>query len=430
MNNVVFFDMKKCYNLLVKMAFFLLKIDYKLRFNKDSFAIIKVTYMNKNTKKHESQLILSDLTDEIITNWEEKLRKNISRTHGKSSTLLIDHLPYILRNLTAVLENNGKRIKKQETDELNKKHGIQRASQTDFSLEEIMYEYALLRDVIIELMFKRSLPDLKTEQIIHQFIDECVQTTVLEFTKYQTDLIKKQTSDLELEKGIRERFISALTHDLRTPLAAAVMSIEMILKRSEVNAFQEKYLSRATGQLNRLESMIQDFLDVNLIKAGRPAPINYTTFNINELVKDTIQDLTLIFGERFELTEHTNINVSLGQKAIKRIIENLCTNAIKYGVPSGKVGIELAERDKSLFISVHNDGDPIDQDTLETIFQLFSRSKDAWVNSTKGWGIGLPLVKGLTEAQGGEIKIDSAKHKGTTFTLKFPIKNTNESAHS
>lgn len=377
--------------------------------------------MKTNFKKDDTHLSFSGLTNEMIESWEKKLRRNVLRTQGKSSVLLVDHLPHILENLNEVLRNDGKRVKKHETIELNKKHGIQRASQTDFSLEEIMYEYALLRDVIIEFMFKRSPPDLKTERVIHQFIDESLQTAVLEFTKYQTDVIKEQTRALELEKSIRERFIAALTHDLRTPLAAAVMSIEMIQKRSETNTFQEKYLSKATVQLNRLESMIQDFLDVNLIKAGRPAPIKYTNFNLNELVKETIQDLSMIFGERFKLSEASNINVHLGQKAIKRIIENLCTNAIKYGSPSEPVEIVIQERNESILISIHNEGTPIDKETLENIFQLFARSKDAWSKSSKGWGIGLPLVKGLTEAQGGEIKIDSTEDKGTTFMLKFPI---------
>lgn len=382
----------------------------------------------KNTVKSETNYFqvytaLSEAKLSIISKWENKIRRKILSAHDKPSPVLIHHLPSIVDNLIDIFKNQGTKDENREIENLalNKTHGKQRANETDFSLEEVLKEFWILRETIIEHLYPLVTPELSTAKIIHQFIDLSVESTVLEFERLQNQKISKQRDDLEVEKQLRQRFVAALTHDLRTPLAAASMSAQMIQRKSETDSYQQKYLGKITHNLLRMEQMIQDFLDVTLIKSGQPAPVHYDQFNLNSFVEEVVDDLITIHGSRFQLTQKDNLDVTMGMKSVRRIIENLANNAVKYGSPNGQITIETRREDKYAVISVHNEGSPINPEDIDVLFGHYVRTKSAKESDKKGWGLGLPLVKGLVEAHHGFITVTSSIESGTTFTVQIPV---------
>lgn len=105
---------------------------------------------------------------------------------------------------------------------------------------------------------------------------------------------------------------------------------------------------------------------------------------------------------------------------MRMTIENFATNAVKYGSNSTLITLTLSRREHTLEISMHNKGNQILPEDLKTIFELYKRTESAEQSYQKGWGIGLPLVRGLAEAHGGLAKVESTID-GTKFTLSIPI---------
>ena len=103
---------------------------------------------------------------------------------------------------------------------------------------------------------------------------------------------------------------------------------------------------------------------------------------------------------------------------MKRVLENLLSNAQKYGDLKGAITVEVSSFDERMMLSVHNEGLPIPDQELWRLFQPFERMKNV---SVKGWGLGLPFVQSVAESHGGTVFADSAKERRTTFTLRLPI---------
>lgn len=368
--------------------------------------------------------ILRDNKEEIINLWKERIKKVLDVANDQSALILIDHLPQIISNLSDILESEGQDVV--DTDDLRKKnelgkaHGRQRAQQTNYSLEEVLTEYIVLRSVIIEKLFSTDDKDLEATQIVHKYIDEGIQNAVLEFVKIQNTQIESGITDLKKEKDLRETFVSAMTHDLRTPITAARMSAQIIRKNPHNTENVHKQISRIIANVDRIDEMIQDLLDANLIKAGQILPIHVSECNLKNIAEETLSDLIVTYGDRFILNAPPHLLFSCSKDAIRRILENLCSNAVKYGSPETPIVIAMLEDAENIFINIHNQGNIIPQNEIDGLFGQYQRSATAVTSGQKGWGIGLTLVKGLVEAHKGFISVVSNGIEGTVFKIILP----------
>ena len=225
--------------------------------------------------------------------------------------------------------------------------------------------------------------------------------------------------NLELEKDLRERFVSTLTHDLRTPLTAAKISSQLIARKNSDPAIQ-KLSFRIEENMDRADRMIQDLLDVSVVKAGQQLPIRKVQCHLTQLLKKVIEEYSIINGDRFTLQAPMDVTGNWDCEAIRRISENLLSNAIKYGQPHTVVKVSVTKNEKEAELSVNNAGRPIPASELSGLFDTYTRSASAVHGNHKGWGIGLSLVKGLTEAHGGSVRVSSSSEAGTTFTVTLP----------
>lgn len=230
---------------------------------------------------------------------------------------------------------------------------------------------------------------------------------------------KISVRNLEHSKLVRERFVNTLTHDLRTPLTAAKMSA-ILLSKGNGNAEKQVILSsRIADNLGRANQMIENLLDANSLNAGESLRIKQSEQELYSIIDDTLINLVTIYGDRFVLTaDDKSINGFWSPEGVQRIIENLCSNAVKYGDIRHPIGIHLSSTKTDVTISVHNYGNPIPCDEQKRLFDPFQRlNTETYV---KGWGLGLSLVKGLVEAHSGHVSVSSSEKDGTTFTVKLP----------
>jgi PAS domain S-box-containing protein len=228
--------------------------------------------------------------------------------------------------------------------------------------------------------------------------------------------VQKDIEDLRLQRELRDRFVSTLTHDLRTPQSAAKGHADLLLRfpgRFDVTAT----LKRVSDALSRADHMITDLLDASRVQAGQRIPIRVEECDLVNVVKNALDDVTLIHGERFELQAPLAMPGFWSCDSIRRAVVNLADNAVKYGTPHSPVTIRVAEQDAFVSVAVHNVGSYIEPSDHGRIFEIFSRSKKT---SGHGWGVGLTIVRGVAEAHQGSVKVESSPEEGTTFTIRLP----------
>lgn len=224
--------------------------------------------------------------------------------------------------------------------------------------------------------------------------------------------------DLEAERELRVKFVSLLTHDLRTPLSAIKMNAQLIQRHINKPKMVKSLAERIDKSVNRTDQMIGDLLDANRIRSGEKLPVKVELVNLVDLVKKTLDELAVIHGDRFILHSDKPIQGHWDIKGVRRIIENLCNNAIKHGFADSKVEVALSTSDTFAVIEVRNKGELISPEDQKNLFDQFQRGRNT---SVKGWGIGLTLVRGVAEAHGGEVDIKSDIESGTCFTVSLPL---------
>ena len=197
---------------------------------------------------------------------------------------------------------------------------------------------------------------------------------------------KEAQKRLEDERELRERFVAALTHDLRTPLTAAKISAQLIGRGTFDEAKIQKLAGRIAHNMDRADDMIRDLLDAGRIKSGEKIALDVSEGNLNDLTREVLEDLSSVHGDRFVMrAANPAIHGFWDFSAIRRVLENLLGNAIKYGFSSAPVTIELAQESDVVKISVHNQGDPIPEDLHADLFEPYRRADSAQSSSQKGF---------------------------------------------
>jgi signal transduction histidine kinase len=233
--------------------------------------------------------------------------------------------------------------------------------------------------------------------------------------------LRDQIAKFKKDENLRDTFISALTHDLRTPLTVSKISAQQIGRRFSTDPDVQRSITRITNNLDRADQMIQDLLDANQVKGGTTLTLTLTSCNLFEIAHQCIQGLSTVHTDRFILEAPEKLIMTADADGIRRIIENLASNAAKYGEPDGQINISLKKINNEVQLCVHNFGSPIPEGEITNIFDPFHRTVSATQSMQKGWGLGLPLVRGIAEAHKGHVSVTSSLEEGTCFTVVLPI---------
>jgi PAS domain S-box-containing protein len=231
----------------------------------------------------------------------------------------------------------------------------------------------------------------------------------------------KAIHELEHERRNREQFVATLTHDLRNPLSAARTSAELIIRKAADQPRLLSLASRIDRCLERADAMITDLLDVAKIRSGQTIQIAVEPVDLKQLVDEALHDLSLSSGSRFVLVCETPfVDALCDSHAFRRIVDNLASNALKYGDPTVDITVTLERKPFEVVLCVHNKGPHIDEEECKTLFDLYRRTASAHSSKQTGWGLGLTVVRGLSRALGGDATVTSSAEQGTSFVVCLP----------
>src|SRR5882672_7820845 len=224
---------------------------------------------------------------------------------------------------------------------------------------------------------------------------------------------------------LKSDFVSNVSHELRTPLALIRLYAETLeLGRITTQDKKQQYYRIIRKESERLTALINNILDFSRIEAGRKE-YEFRDTNIAELVHNTLDSYRYQIeqqGFAFEESIDSNLPpVRVDREAIARALVNLVNNALKYSTDEKFLGVKLYRENGVLKLEVADRGIGIARRDQSKIFEKFYRTGDPLVHNTKGSGLGLSLVRHITQAHGGEIAVESTPGKGSTFTLSLPL---------
>ncbi|SEO63090.1 sensor histidine kinase [Nitrosovibrio sp. Nv6] len=346
-----------------------------------------------------------ELRDEVLSEWVKRVRQTIKEAERLPHPALINTFPFLYDNLAEAITPDYPRTPGDESNTVATEHGGERARLTNYNVHSVVSEYQILRWSIFDVLKSNDVQlDDNEVFLINASIDVSIREAVNAFALAQA--------------ALRERFVAALTHDLRNPLSNAHIAAQLIEQSSDLAKIKE-FAGHIVANLKRMDGMIQDLLDSARFQNGERLPLRLEEFDMQELAKEVCTQFSVMHGARFQLIAQT-ARGWWDREAIKRAIENLIGNALKYGTPDTPIRIKIDSLHERVILTVHNEGEPIPQEQAESIFQVFRRAGTAKEGSKEGWGIGLPYVRSVAESHGGSIGVDSSAHRGTTFMIDIP----------
>ena len=224
---------------------------------------------------------------------------------------------------------------------------------------------------------------------------------------------------------LKSDFVSNVSHELRTPLALIRLYAETLeLGRITTRDKKQEYYRIIRKESERLSALINNILDFSRIEAGRKE-YEFRETDIAELIHNTLDSYRYQIeqqGFAFEESIDPGLpKVYVDREAIARALVNLVNNALKYSADEKFLGVKLYGANGSLKLEVADHGIGITRREQSKIFEKFYRTGDPLVHNTKGSGLGLSLVRHITQAHGGEIVVESTPGKGSKFTLSLPL---------
>lgn len=227
--------------------------------------------------------------------------------------------------------------------------------------------------------------------------------------------------DIAKERGIekkRREFIATISHELKTPITILKGQIEGMLSNIGIYKDRDKYLKRNLEVLNDMEYMVKETLEISKLESQGFKP-RKEQVSLSKIVEECIYNISFI-AKRKNIFIDKNINEDLfvhgDSKLLKKVVNNIITNAINHSPESEKVYANLQEEKDEIVLKVENTGIYIEENELKEIFKPFYRIEKSRNRKSGGSGLGLYIVKMILDAHNGKYSI-SNNEKGVEFKL-------------
>ncbi len=237
--------------------------------------------------------------------------------------------------------------------------------------------------------------------------------------------LKRMTRGMREEgKHIRFRFLSVLSHELKSPINA-IEGYLRIMQEGQVGDDLSSYsvmIERSLERLKGMRTLIMDLLDLTRLESGKKQrEIKKTDLlEIIKVARDTVEPMAIQKNVRIYTDVDESIYWLADPGELEIVFNNLVSNAVKYNKENGEVHISAAIRQGKLRISVEDTGIGMEEEDKKLLFQEFVRIKNNKTQNITGSGLGLSIVKNIIDRYSGEIFIESIPDKGSKFIVELP----------
>ena len=224
---------------------------------------------------------------------------------------------------------------------------------------------------------------------------------------------------------LRDDFLAMASHDMRTPLSTILGNVQLArryLHRSDPEARErlDGFLESAERTTGKLARLVEELMDISMLRTGHPLPIDPAEFDIVELVRSLVDEhQRLATGHEIRLEGAASLIGRWDAMRVERILDNLLENAVKYSPKGGTVCVRVIEQEGAVELVVSDEGIGIPRDEVGTIFERYQRGSNA--RALRGIGLGLAGSRDVVRQFGGDIAVVSEEGRGSTFTVRLPL---------
>ena len=238
----------------------------------------------------------------------------------------------------------------------------------------------------------------------------------------KNNLEKQKKAALEAEQR-KNDLVVYLAHDIKTPLTSVIGYLSLLDEAPDMPPEQKaKYVGITLEKAYRLEQLINEFFEITRFNL-QTIVLNKEKINLQFMLQQLADEFYPMLAPQ---AKQVSVNVPDGltlwgdADKLARVFNNILKNAIAYSYENSVIDIAAGQQDKTMVITFTNQGDPIPQKKLETIFEKFYRLDSARSTNTGGAGLGLAIAQEIVKAHDGTISVES-NPENTTFTVKIPL---------
>jgi signal transduction histidine kinase len=344
---------------------------------------------------------------EIERRWLERVQRDVVRKPGLGLTQLRDGIPDYLQALARLLtsaQRPSEHAAARAWQEVAREHGVTRV-RIGFDISQLVHEFIVLRHVIREVAAERGQPPAECEPILADLFDAAISAAVQSYT---------DARDYEARRHEAEN-IGFLTHELRNPLATALLGVGQLRKQDR--GADPVVLDRMEKSLRSMDELISGVLLTEKLEVGA-RPAQNVTIQLGPLVDGAVEAARRIAEQKgltFHLAHEPDLVVHVDPELTRSALQNLADNAAKY-TDEGEVDVAISAEESALVIDVHDTCHGLSPEELNTIFEPFRRGR----THQAGTGLGLAIARRAVEAQGGAITAESSGTFGCHFSIRLP----------
>lgn len=271
--------------------------------------------------------------------------------------------------------------------------------------------------------------ELRKEMIVDKGEEKInLEINSSKITSKETDIegyvlvIRDISAQKDIEKQ-KETFVAMLTHDLKTPIRAEIMALELLLKGSfgTLNDEQKSMILDTLNSSKYMFKMVDTLLASYKYENGKTL-LEKSYFNINSLIQSCYAEIKTLAEDKNQyisfVFDRDNLEIFADEVEIKRVLMNLLSNAINYTQNGGKIIVKTTLNGAEISVSVTDNGKGLTDDEISRLFTKYSTSAKRF--KQVGTGLGLYLSKQIVDSHGGSINVESREGMGSTFNFTLP----------
>jgi signal transduction histidine kinase len=358
------------------------------------------------TELSEASLKMLSLRDVVMKLWEERLHEAMPQTKHISSSVLINTMPLLYEQMSCLLTEKFFVENGVDPSSFGAEHGHQRGNLASYDYEAVMAEFQIFCHALFDMLEASEVCVSGAElRALHLSLDSAARASMRAFS--------------DATNTHRERHAAALAHDLRQPLANVTAAADLIA-RLVPSAQATDWARRIIKNSQRMSSMLGELLDTLAAQHHARMKLTLAEFDLAQLAHAVVLRAQSYQNAPIKIRTEPVVGC-WNYASLERCLENLLSNALKYGGTEKPVEVAVSQNNQRAIVSVRNYGPPIPPGEFEAIFQQYVRIEEDSKPPQSGWGIGLPYVRAIAQSHGGTAVVFSDQNTGTVFIIDVPL---------